>query len=103
MLEAAHKARKYATGKTQFDLENDELLQLGLVRLIEIIGEAAKYVSGPTRDTVPEIPWGQVTGTRDRLIHGYSSVDLAVVWQILDEDLQPLIDALERVLAEDEQ
>jgi uncharacterized protein with HEPN domain len=90
----------YAAGKTRGDLESDELLQLGLIRLIEMIGEAAKYVSGRTRDQLPEIPWGQVTGTRDRLIHGYSSVDLAIIWEIVSDDLPPLIDALERVLAQ---
>ena len=102
MLEAAQKARHHAAGKTFDDLESDELLQLALVRLIEVIGEAAKYVSGPTRDSLPEIPWSQVAGTRDRLIHGYSTVDLTVVWEIIIDDLPPLAESIQLFMAKDD-
>ena len=103
MLEAAQKARQHSEGKTFDDLESDELLQLALVRLIEVIGEAAKYVTDTTRRLIPAIPWSQVTGTRDRLIHGYSTVDLTVVWEIVADDLPVLIESIQAFLTKDEQ
>lgn len=101
MLDAAQRARRHSSGITLGDFESDELLQLALIRLIEVIGEAAKYVSQQTRDRLPEIPWGQVTGTRDRLIHGYPTVDLNIVWEIVNDDLPPLIQSIQEFLAED--
>jgi uncharacterized protein with HEPN domain len=102
MLEAAQTARQHSAGKSFDDLESDELLQLALIRLIEVIGEAAKYVSDPTRSLIPEIPWGQVTGTRDRLIHGYSTVDLTIVWEIVADDLPVLIESIQAFLARED-
>ena len=97
MLDAAQKAVTYAHGKSRRDLETDELLALALVRLLEILGEAAKNVSSSTKSAAPEIPWQQLAGTRDRLIHGYFAIDLDVLWIILTRDLPPLIAALEQL------
>ncbi|TMG05853.1 MAG: DUF86 domain-containing protein [Chloroflexi bacterium] len=98
MLESARKAVRFARGKSRSDLDTDELLSLGLVRLIEIIGEAARNVSDTTKLTHPEIQWRQIAATRDRLIHAYSSVDLDIIWDIVQNDLPPLISSLEQVL-----
>lgn len=98
MLDAAEKAVHYAQGKTREDLDKDELLTLAIVRLLEIIGEAAKGVDQSLRDANPAIPWRQIAGTRDRLIHGYFDVDLDVVWAIVTVDLPTLIPELERIL-----
>ena len=99
MLESARKTVRFAQGKSRSDLDADELLSLGLVRLIEIIGEAAKNVTDSTKLTHPEIPWRQIAATRDRLIHAYSSIDLDIIWDIIKNDLPSLISSLERVLA----
>ena len=77
----------------------DEKLALALVRLLEILGEAAKGVSPDFRDAHPQIPWKLVAGARDRLIHGYFEVDLKIVWEIVTRDLPPLIAELERLLS----
>jgi uncharacterized protein with HEPN domain len=69
------------------------------VRLLEILGEAARAVSDRTRDRYPTIAWRQITGTRDRLIHGYQAVDLDIVWAIVKTDLPALIAEVEKVLA----
>jgi uncharacterized protein with HEPN domain len=61
-----------------------------VTRNLEIIGEAAKRVSQPTRDRAPNIPWRLAAGLRDILIHQYEGVDLAEVWQIVVRDLAPL-------------
>ena len=98
MLDAAQKAVRYTQGRSRADLETDELLALALVRLLEIIGEAAKNVSPMTRDKAPRIPWRQIAGTRDRLIHGYFAVDLDVLWVIISRDLPLLMAELQHLL-----
>ena len=60
---------------------------LAVIRLFEIIGEAARNLSQEIRDNHPEIAWKQITGTRDRLIHGYFDVDLDIIQTILTRDL----------------
>lgn len=99
MLSAARKAVAFVEARSRAELDTDEMLALALARLLEIIGEAAKNVSQPTRDAHPEIPWRPMAGTRDRLTHGYSSVDLDIVWRIVRTDLPVLIANLETVLA----
>ena len=94
MLEAAEKALTFSHGKQRTDFDHDEILGLALVRLLEIIGEAANRVSQDTQDQHSEIPWPKIVGMRNRLIHGYDVVDLDILWQTLDQDLQPLVDAL---------
>lgn len=56
------------------------MLRDALVRQIEVIGEATKLLSQATRDTHPGVPWKEMAGMRDRLIHGYFDVDLDIVW-----------------------
>ncbi len=80
----------------------DDVLVLALTRLLEILGEAAKGVSAETRERYPGLPWAPMAATRDRLIHGYFSVDLDIVWQIVRHDLPPVITALEAVAPEGE-
>ncbi len=98
MLDAAERAIRFSEGKTREDLERDDMLCLALVRLLEIIGEAAKSVSQDVKDEFPTIPWKQIAGTRDRLIHGYFNVDLDVVWVILTDDLPTLANKLRDIL-----
>ena len=98
MLEAAQKALGFAHGKKRSDLDQEELLCLALVRLFEIIGEAAARVSPQAHAQHPEIPWPRIIGMRNRLVHGYDQVDLEVLWQTLSQDMQPLIDELKKIL-----
>ncbi len=98
MLDAAHKARRFVQGRERSDLETDEMLSLAIVRLLEIVGEAATQVSEPVQAALRGIPWRQMTGARNRLIHGYFDVDLDIIWAILQDDLPPLIAQLEQVL-----
>jgi uncharacterized protein with HEPN domain len=66
-----------------------------VIRPLEIIGEAARLVSQETRDTHPEIPWEQMIGMRNRLIHEYFRVNLTTVWETIQNDLPPLIAQIE--------
>ena len=99
MLEAARKAVEFAKGRTRVDLDADEQLTLALVRLLEVVGEAAKGVSEECRRSHPSVAWKGIAGARDRLIHGYFDVDLDVVWRIIADDLPPLIVQLERMVS----
>jgi uncharacterized protein with HEPN domain len=99
MHDAAVKAVKHAQGRSRADLETDELFGLAIVRLLEIIGEASKNVTQATKDANPHIPWRQISGARDRLIHGYFNVDLDIVWQTITQDLPPLIAVLDVLLS----
>jgi uncharacterized protein with HEPN domain len=98
MLDAAVKARSFVRNRDRSDLEADEVLALALVRLPEILGEAAARVSSDVQAQLPTIPWRQLTGTRNRLIHGYFNVDLDIVWAIIQHDLPAFIAILEAVV-----
>ena len=99
MLDATQKAQQFVKGRTRAEIERDEPLTLALIRLLEIIGEAAKNISPETRQRYPGIRWREIGGTRDRLIHGYFDVDWNILWDILTADLPPLITELEKALA----
>lgn len=91
MLQHAQEAVQFAAGRTRADLDVDRQLNLSLVRLLEIVGEAAAHVTTATKHRHPAIPWHRIIGLRNRLIHGYSTVDLDIVWDIICIDLPPLI------------
>jgi uncharacterized protein with HEPN domain len=100
MLDAAQSAVRHARERERGDLDSDELARHGLVRLIEIVGEAAARVSPGARVELPAIPWPAIVGMRNRLIHGYHDVNLDLVWATLTDDLPPLIAELERFLGD---
>ena len=79
MLDHAREAVNMIAGKKRADLGRERMLELALIRLIEIIGEAAARVSTKGRIRYPSIPWREVIGMRNRLVHGYDSVDLDVL------------------------
>ena len=90
MLDYALKAVRFCENKSQRDLEQDEVLQLAVVRALELVGEAASRVPQDVRNQHPNIPWQDIVGTRNRLIHGYDRVDLRIVWDTIQDDL-PLL------------
>lgn len=100
MLDHAREATTLVQGKTRSDLDSDRVLNLALIRLLEIVGEAANRVSKEARALHPEIPWPQIIGLRNRLIHGYDAVDNDILWQILVHDLPALVTTLEAALEE---
>jgi uncharacterized protein with HEPN domain len=98
ILDAAREAVGFVDGRTREDLDTDRMLSLSLVRLLEIIGEAARGVSAQFREAHPDLPWKSMAGMRDRLIHGYFDVNLDVVWETVTEDLPSLVAQLETIV-----
>ena len=98
MLEYAREAMELAQGKERKQIDADRVLSLALVRLMEIIGEAANRITPEYRSRYPSIPWLQIVSLRNRLIHGYDSVDMEIVWEILTTDLPALVKELETIV-----
>ena len=86
-------------GKSRADIDTDRQLNLALVRLLEIVGEAAARTNERERGQYADIPWVEIVGLRNRLIHGYDSVDFDILWNVITRDLPPLIEKLERGIA----
>ena len=100
MLDAAHEAQSFIQGRSRDDVNSDRMLLLSLVKSIEIIGEAAGRVTPRGRAQYQTIPWVDIIGMRNRLIHAYFDVDLDRVWDTISDDLPPLISELERILSD---
>ena len=79
ILDAAREAVVFSQGRKRADLNGDRKLNLSLVRLLEIIGEAARAISPLFRQNHPDLPWKNMVRMRDRLIHGYVDVNLGNV------------------------
>ncbi len=99
MLDACREAVQFSQGRSRNDLDSDRLFQLAMFRLVEIIGEAASHLSKETHALHVGIPWPQIISTRNRLIHGYDQIDHDILWNILTQDLPPLIPTLEGIVS----
>jgi len=97
MIDAAQAAIRFIEGRSRSDLESDQLLLFGIVRAIEVVGEAASKLSEATRARAPNIPWPAIVSMRNRLIHGYFD-DADVVWKTATKELPALLSEL-RTLA----
>lgn len=99
MLDAAKEAAQPAQKRSRADLARDRIWSLGLVKCVEVIGEAASRVGLETQEKHPQIPWSQIVAMRNRLVHAYFDIDLDQVWKAVTEDIPPLIETLEKILA----
>lgn len=86
-MDAAREAEGFVRGKQREDLDSDRLLVLGLMKAVEIIGEAAYQISPSTRSQLPGIPWEDIIGMRHRLVHAYFDIDLDILWHTVQDDL----------------
>ena len=100
MLDYARKGVEAIRGRSRADLERDVVLVAALERFVEIIGEAAQRVSEKRKGGMPGIPWRQIIGMRNRLVHGYTAVDHDVLWDVAHHDLPGLVARLESELRE---
>src|SRR5262249_52953332 len=101
MLDAAAEAAAFIEGRSLEHLLRDRALLLALGKEIEIIGEAATQLSQELRQSCPEIPWNEIRGMRNRLIHAYSELNVRVVWTTITSDLPELVTKLKILLGDD--
>jgi uncharacterized protein with HEPN domain len=98
MLAYAKEAVDLMRNRTRADLDTDRALGLAILRCVEIVGEAASQIPVALRRRNPKIPWRQIIGMRNRLIHGYDIVDYDIVWSTVTQDLPLLVAELEAIL-----
>lgn len=98
MLDMSRKAVEKIQGQSREGYDDDEDLRIIITHLVQVIGEAASHVSASTRDLHQEIPWKQIVGIRNRLVHEYLEVDYDVLWEVVTRHLPMLIVALEKIV-----
>jgi len=100
MAGAVDRALGYIAGMDEAAFGKNALVQDGVIRQLEIIGEAARHITSESRRAYPSVRWDEMAGMRDKLIHGYFGVDLGRVWLTAAEDLPVLRDQITAILAD---
>ena len=101
MLLAGRKVRGFTKNVTWEQFQSDELVQNAVMRQIQIIGEAARKVSSPCQQAHAEIPWQEIIGMRNRLIHEYFRIIPDRVWEVVEKDIPELIRLIEPLVPPD--
>jgi uncharacterized protein with HEPN domain len=99
MLQTALEALSFTDGVTFEHFANNQVMRRAVERDLEVIGEAARRVSAETQSSNPEIPWGDIVGQRNVLIHDYGRVDVDLIWKVTLNDLPLLIQQLKALLS----
>lgn len=99
ILEATLDARVYSSGGEK-DFLADKKTQDAVLRKLEVIGEATKRLSTDLKTANPDIPWRQIAGMRDKLIHDYFGVDLTLVWNVVSQILPGFEENIRRILSD---
>lgn len=102
ILEAIRRASLYVDKMDYDQFLTDLKTQDAVIRTLEVVGEATKRLSPAVREQYASLPWKNMAGVRDKLIHDYFGVNLDVVWQIVTQELPPVASRLEQILAEGE-
>ena len=103
ILIAARKALKFVEGIDRNEFEENGLIHSAVMRPLEIIGEAASKISKVTRKNNPNIPWADMIGMRNRLIHEYFRIDYDAVWDTIQKDLPQLIAQIEPLVPKEDE
>ena len=98
MLEISQQIKTEFENRGRAAIESDQLAMEGLVRLIQKIGEAARHVSVDFRIKHSDVPWTEIIGMRDRVVHDYMRVQVPIVWKTVEKDIPKLIQILEKLI-----
>lgn len=98
ILTAIMKIERYVTGLDQTAFLNDEKTVDAVIRNLEIIGEASRQLPDDFKANHDDIPWHEIAGLRNRIVHDYMGVDLEIVWYIIDQELDPLKARIQKLL-----
>jgi uncharacterized protein with HEPN domain len=101
ILIAARKVLRYAEGFSWESFQKDGRTQDAVMRNLQIIGEAVRKISDEFRDEHPEIPWGEILGMRNRLVHEYGRIQMEKVWETVVDDVPALIRQIEPLVPPD--
>jgi uncharacterized protein with HEPN domain len=102
ILDAMDKAEILLQDVTRDQFEDDFRINFAVVRALEIIGEAAKRLPLSLREEYPDVPWKNMAGMRDRIIHGYDTVDLQIVWDVVKVDIPLIRPRIQQILVDHE-
>jgi uncharacterized protein with HEPN domain len=97
ILDAVAKIERYVSGQTFEQFQADSKTVDAVIRNLEVIGEAVRHLSYEPDNLPPGVPWMDIAGMRNILIHEYFGVDLKIIWQTVSEDLPELLDQLQRI------
>lgn len=103
MLLAAREAMTFVDDLTFQEFENNRMAQMAVLKAMEIVGEAASRISSDQRSAHPEIPWSGIIGMRNRLVHGYFSINLERVWETVRRDIPRLVSQIESLAPPEEE
>ena len=97
ILDSINAIEEFSRGISREELVSNRMKQSAIVREIEIIGEAVKNISLELKNKNKEVPWGDIAGTRDKMIHHYFGVDFEIIFGIINNDLPVLKKQIEKI------
>ena len=98
IIDALLQIERYTDGVTYEEFLSNSLLQDGVIRQLEVMGEAARNLSEDLRNEYPKIPWRQMISLRNRMIHAYFNVNIQIIWEIIQGDIPNLKQETKHVL-----
>lgn len=98
ILDAIEKVEGFTQGMDYEQFAADDKTVFAVIRALEIIGEASKKIPKSVKDKYPSVPWREIAGIRDKLIHGYFGVNIAVIWKTVEQDIPDLRPSIVKII-----